>query len=85
LGALNRQGAVQFIQQCYSTPNMKIVSVDTELLTQAVALYKTRVDKTWGLTDCISFVVMESSQLTDAITSDRHFIQAGFNAVMLAI
>jgi uncharacterized protein len=83
LSAMNREGAVQFIQQCYSTNNIKVVSVDAELLMQALILYKSRSDKTWGLTDCISFVVMEQNNVIDAVTCDRHFIQAGFNALML--
>ncbi|MGI0493070.1 type II toxin-antitoxin system VapC family toxin [Alkalinema pantanalense CENA528] len=83
LSAFNRNGAVQFIQQCYRTDNIKIVSVNTELLMQALALYQSRPDKTWGLTDCISFIVMQQHDLTDAVTGDRHFVQAGFRALML--
>lgn len=83
LSAFNRNGAVQFIQQCYRTDNIKIVSVDTELLMQALALYQSRSDKSWGLTDCISFIVMQQQSLTDTVTGDRHFVQAGFRALML--
>ncbi|MEB3213424.1 MAG: PIN domain-containing protein [Leptolyngbyaceae bacterium] len=83
LSAFNRESAVQFIQQCYRTNNIRIISVDTELLMQALALYQSRSDKTWGLTDCISFIVMQQQNLTDAVTSDRHFVQAGFRALML--
>ena len=32
LSAINRDGAVHFIQQCYSTDNINVVSVDTALL-----------------------------------------------------
>lgn len=85
LSALNRSGAVQFIQQCYRTDNIKIVSVNTELLMQALALYQSRPDKTWSLTDCISFIVMQQHNLTDAVTGDRHFVQAGFRALMLDV
>jgi uncharacterized protein len=83
LSGVNRNGAVQFIQQCYRTENIRVVSVDTELLIQALALYRSRPDKTWGLTDCISFVVMQQQNLIDAVTADRHFLQAGFRALML--
>lgn len=58
LGAVNHPGAVQFIQQCYNTANLQMVTVDTPLLTHALQLYSERPDKTWGFTDCISFVVM---------------------------
>lgn len=58
LSAWNRKGADQFIQQCYRTENIRVVNVSTELLMQALSFYRSRSDKTWGLTDCISFVVM---------------------------
>ena len=82
LSVLNRNGAVQFIQQCYRTDNIKVVNVDTTLLMQAIALYQARTDKSWGLTDCISFIVMQQQSLIDAVTSDRHFLQAGFRILM---
>ena len=81
--AINRKGAVQFIQQCYQTDNIRVVSIDTQLFTQATHLYQSRSDKNWGLTDCISFIVMTQNNLQDAVTTDRHFIQAGFRALML--
>jgi uncharacterized protein len=83
LSVYNRSGAVQFIQQCDQTDNIRVVSVDTQLFSQAVELYQSRPDKAWGLTDCISFVVMRANNLSDALTTDRHFVQAGFRALML--
>lgn len=83
LSAFNRQGAVQFIQQCYGINNIEVVKVEIELLMQALALYQARADKNWGLTDCISFAVMQRENLAEAATGDRHFTQAGFRALML--
>ena len=82
LSAIDREAAVEFIQQCYSVENIHVVPVDTALLDRALALYEARADKTWGLTDCISFVVMEDLGLTDAVTADRHFVRAGYRALM---
>ena len=82
LSRFNRSGAVQFIQQCYRTDNIRVVSVDTGLLMGALDLYQARPDKDWGLTDCISFIVMQQQDLVDAVTSDRHFLQAGFRILM---
>jgi len=39
-------------------------------------------DKTWGLTDAVSFVVMQEQNLVDALTTDEHFHQAGFRALL---
>ncbi len=82
LSATHREATVRFIDQCYATSNIHVVSVDTELLKRALSLYGERTDKEWGLTDCVSFIVMSEQNLSDAMTADRHFIQAGFRAIM---
>jgi predicted nucleic acid-binding protein len=35
-------------------------------------------DKDFSFTDCTSFVVMRELKLREALTTDRHFVQAGF-------
>jgi predicted nucleic acid-binding protein len=83
LCARDRLAAVSWIEACYRTPNVRMIPVDSELLLYALNLYKSRSDKTWSLTDCISFTVMQENGLNDALTADRHFLQAGFRAMML--
>ena len=83
LAARDRDAAGQFIRNCYRTPNMQVVSIDTVLLARALQLYQERADKEWGLTDCISFVVMQEEGLTEAVTADQHFVQAGYRALLL--
>jgi predicted nucleic acid-binding protein len=84
LSALNREGAAHFIALCYETANVRVVSVGTPLLRSALALYRARADKEWGLTDCISMVVMREQGLREVVTADRHFVQAGFRASLRA-
>jgi len=83
LAGSNRSAAVAFINSCYFTPNVRVVSVDSKLLKRAVDFYKNRQDKEWGLTDCISFIVMDDNDLAEAFTTDDHFQQAGFRALLL--
>ena len=83
LSAIDRGAAVDFIERCYRTDNIHIVSVDTVLFTKALALFAARPDKSWGLTDSISFSVMAQQGLTSAVTADVHFLQAGYQALML--
>ncbi len=83
LSAINRPLAVAFIRQCYGTANIHVVVIDTPLLMRGLQLYENRADKAWGLTDCLSFVVMREQGLTEAVTADHHFRQAGFRALML--
>jgi predicted nucleic acid-binding protein len=47
-----------------------------------IELYRSRPDKDWSLTDCISFVVMSERRITTALTGDHHFEQAGFTALL---
>ncbi len=62
--------------------DIEIVPLESALLAEAINLYSTRADKEWGLTDCISFVVMQIHGLTQVLTTDRHFEQAGFYNLM---
>ena len=82
LSALNRQGAVQFIRKCYQTSNIHISPIGPPHLRRALEIYSSHQDKHWGLTDCLSFALMEEQRLTHAVTADEHFVQAGYNAVM---
>ena len=61
---------------------VEIVRLTPELLDRGVALFRSRADKEWPLTDCISFVVMQDHELAEALTADHHFVQAGFKALL---
>lgn len=65
-----------------SSPRVRLVPVSTGLLDRALDLYGTREDKTWGLVDCASFVLMRESGVGAAFTNDRHFKQAGFRCLL---
>jgi uncharacterized protein len=64
-------------------PFVEVVAASSNLFEAALALYEKRPDKDWGLTDCASFVVMAERGLTDALTSDEDFRQAGFRPLLL--
>jgi uncharacterized protein len=76
--------AVQVIEDLTLSDDVEVVRLSSELFNQAFELYKTRQDKTWGLVDCITFVVMQSRNIRTALTFDQHFVQAGFQALPLA-
>ena len=66
-------------------PDIEVVPVDATLFDRALALYSSRIDKEWGLTDCISFVVMQERNLIQALTTDHDFVQAGFQNALLDV
>jgi len=65
-----------------SSDEAEILPTTAELFDKGCARYFDRPDKDWSLTDCISFVVMEERGLSDALTADHHFEQAGFRALL---
>jgi len=62
--------------------NVRVIAPDQELFELGVELYRNRIDKSWSLTDCISFVVMEREGIKEALTTDHHFSQAGFRTLL---
>jgi predicted nucleic acid-binding protein len=60
----------------------RIIPLDSSLLQRGLDLFANRPDKNWSLTDCVSFVVMQDEGVTEALTGDGHFEQAGFKALL---
>jgi len=77
-----RKHAVQMINLLQGNPFVEIVPLSSKLFEEALELYKKRTDKGWGLTDCTSFIVMQHYGVIDALTTDEHFQQAGFRALL---
>jgi hypothetical protein len=65
-----------------TNPLAEVLPLTAELAKAARDLQDGRRDKRWGLTDCASFVVMQERGLTEALTSDEDFVQAGFRALL---
>jgi uncharacterized protein len=77
-----RIAAIQLLESLETDRNVEIVLLTNDLYRQAFNLFKQRQDKEWGLVDCISFIVMQERGITNALTADAHFQQAGFCALL---
>jgi predicted nucleic acid-binding protein len=73
---------LHILDDLYADPVVTIVDATQNLFTRGITLYRKRPDKEWSLTDCTSFVVMKEHKIKEALTGDRHFEQAGFQALM---
>ncbi len=62
--------------------SVEIIPLSSAWLDRGWKLFCSRNDQDWGLTDCISFEIMNSRGISDALTHDRHFEQAGFRALL---
>ena len=70
--------AVELGNSLLSSRLFNIVHVDEELFYEAWDYFQKHKDKTFSLTDCVSFVLMKKLEITEALTFDKHFVQAGF-------
>ncbi len=77
-----RSAAVELLNALEQDPQVEIIPLSEEFYARAVELFISRVDKEWGLIDCLSFVVMEERGITEALTTDIHFEQAGFHSLL---
>jgi predicted nucleic acid-binding protein len=77
-----RRAAGVFTVQLRKNPNVTIMPQTSMLFQKALGLYQEREDKNWSLTDCASFMIMRENALTEALTHDDHFEQAGFTALL---
>jgi len=77
-----KQEAIQVIESFFDSEEVEIVRLTPELFERGFDLYRNYKDKEWGLIDSISFVVMADAGISQALTFDGHFQQAGFEALM---
>lgn len=76
-----KPAAVEAIKRIHRLPMFLVVGFEEEVRQAGFGLYESRSDKDWSLTDCVSFAVMAQQGLSAALTADRHFEQAGFQAL----
>lgn len=73
-----RKAAGELLDALEHDPQVEIVSITGELYDRA----RSRLDKEWGLIDCLSFIIMQQRGLINALTTDEHFAQAGFRVLL---
>ena len=81
-GDIARKTAAETIMRLRHDPNTEVIEQSTAQFELAVSRYANRLDQTWSLMDCSSFVLMEEQGIRDALAHDVDFVQAGFNALL---
>lgn len=77
-----RPRAIERVKKLRTDPNTEVVPQTSEQFDAALALYDSRLDKDWSLTDCASFVLMEQRDIREALAHDGNFEQARFTALL---
>lgn len=75
---LDRVEALTFAADLLDNPYIEVIWVDEILHRASVSFLQARLDKTYSLCDAVSMLLMQQRGITTALTTDRHFEQAGF-------
>ena len=70
--------AVEVGNRLLQSPDIELIEVDRYLFNQGWQFFQKYKDKSYSLTDCLSFIVMQEREIVTALTLDNHFHQAGF-------
>jgi predicted nucleic acid-binding protein len=70
--------AVEIGKRLLESPDIELIEIDRDLFDQGWQYFQKYQDKSYSLTDCLSFIVMEKRRIFTALSLDNHFLQAGF-------
>ena len=74
----SRNDAIEFSERILDDEEIELIWVNEDLHRRAVQLLLEREDKTYSICDAVSFLIMRSLNIAEALTTDRHFKQEGF-------
>lgn len=80
---LPRLAVLSFVADLLDNPDIETIWLDEALHHEALALLLARPDKTYSLCDAVSFLLMRRRNLSEALTTDRHFEQEGFRRLLM--
>ena len=81
-GDVARKTAAETVIGLKNDSSTEVIEQSTAQFAKAVDRYGSRLDQTWSLVDCSSFVLMEERGIRNALAYDIDFVQAGFKALL---
>lgn len=78
----SRHSFLALLKSLKDDPLVTIIPPSSHTYEAGLDLYSRRRDKDWSLTDCISFAVMRQEGISEALTADHHFVQAGYGLLL---
>ena len=74
----NRRETIAYVKDILQIPRLELVWIDESYHNRAMELLENRLDKSHSLCDAVSFILMGERQMTNALTTDKHFEQENF-------
>ncbi|MEK6548978.1 MAG: PIN domain-containing protein [Nitrospirota bacterium] len=79
-----RGAAIRTVETILNNPLVTVLPQSRSSFIKGFSFYKARPDKGYSLTDCLSMTVLRDRKLSEVLTTDRHFEQEGFVALMIS-
>jgi predicted nucleic acid-binding protein len=70
-----RQAAALIVRRIIDDPGISILPY---AFGDGLALFESRLDKGYSMTDCLSMSIMRELKVAEVLTHDHHFAQEGF-------
>ena len=77
----NLASAMAFMEKIRKSKSIRVFWIDESLFAKAEGIFRKSERTSWSFTDCTSFALMRELSISDGFTFDRHFKEAGFNAL----
>jgi uncharacterized protein len=77
-----RAQVARTVHDLLNDPTTEVIAQSRPSFLAGLALYESRLDKEYSLTDCISMTVMRQEGIVEVLTHDNHFAQEGFTLLL---
>ena len=82
MGPFWRKIMIRAFNDLKASPNIQIQPFAREIFCSALDFYKMRLDKSYSFTDCVAIVMIKNAGINEVLTTDHHFEQEGFAALL---
>jgi uncharacterized protein len=72
-----------YFESVFASQSLRVEWMDPERFDDARRYFLKHQDQDWSFTDCFSFCLMRSLYISDALTKDKNFRQAGLNPLLI--
>jgi predicted nucleic acid-binding protein len=77
-----RRTAARVVRTILDDPEVDVIPHASNTFMDGLALYESRLDKTYSMVDCMSMVIMRDRDIREVLTNDDHFAQEGFTILL---
>jgi predicted nucleic acid-binding protein len=74
--------ATRVLDLIEQSAGIRVEWIGAERFDAAKTFFRKHANHHYSFTDCTSFVVMRELRLTEALTTDHHFVEAGFRVLL---